>query len=136
MKKDAKEFLIGRYQLGWRMVNLYAMPNLTGGWYNMCLDGREAEIHVGMDYSDPAEAFAVLCHEVWEMAMNEAGCAFKPQAFIENASDICRFFFNHNQHTEITARASFFTFMCFDAFKAAHAQCRKEPKKARKKDSK
>src|SRR4051812_12512056 len=62
--KPLQPFLIGRYQLGWRMVNLYAMPDAIGGHFNLCRDKTDAEIHVGMDYSSSAYPFGVLCHEV------------------------------------------------------------------------
>jgi len=136
-KKPAKKwngqpFLIGRYQLGWRMVNLYAEPNDTGAWFNLCRDGQDAQIHCGMDYHGAVWAFGVLCHEVWEMAMDDAGCAYKPKAFEEGASDVVSFFFNHNQHTEITARASFFIWSCFDEFVAAHKFCRHHRKEQKR----
>lgn len=126
-----KPFLIGRYQLGWRMVNLYAQPHEKGAYFNLCYRGKDAYIHVGMDHRDCAEAFGCLCHEVWEMIMDELTCCFRPKAFQENASDVFHFFFNHNQHTEISARASYFIFNAFNDFKKAHLLCEKHRKKVK-----
>lgn len=126
-----KPFLIGRYQLGWRMVNLWAEPELLGGNFNLCRNRQDAQIHIGMDHRDPAEVFAVLCHEVWEMVMDELCCALTPKAFEPNASDTYQFHFNHNQHTEISSRASYFVWQCMDDFKKAHAKCRKAKKRNR-----
>lgn len=105
------------------MVSLFAEPELIGANFNLCRRGAEAQIHVGMDYGDPAEAFGILCHEVWEMAMEDNASSFKPNAFIEDASDCRWFFFNHNQHTEISARASYFIWECMEDFKKAHSLC-------------
>lgn len=127
MKKKAEQwsgqpFLIGRYQLGYRMVNLWAEPGAGGAWLNMCKNGEEAQIHVHMeDSKDPAYVFSHLCHEVWEMAIDELHCEFrKTNAFMDTASDTIHFFYDHNQHTEITCRASFFVWSCIEDFKAAH----------------
>lgn len=120
-KWDGQPFLIGRYQLGFRMVSLWAETTNGGGWFNLCKDQAEAQIHVGMDYKDLGFAFQVLCHEVWEMACDEKGCVFEPKsAFVSSASDCVWFAYNHSQHTEICAHASFFLLSCVDDFRAAY----------------
>lgn len=121
-----KPFKIGTYQLGWRMVELWAQPGETGATFNLCCHQKIATIKCGMNYKDPAEAFACLCHEVWEMAMDELMCCYRPKAFVEHASDTYHFSFDHNQHTEISARASYFIYTCFDDFKKAHAKIRRK----------
>lgn len=129
----ADEYQIGRYQLGWRMVNLYVMPDRTGAWFNLCRNKREAEIHCGLDCHDPAEAFAWLCHEVLEMAMDDERCAFRPKAFVDSASDLYRFVMDHNEFTEVAAKASFFIYVCMADFKKAHAVRKKKPRRKRAK---
>jgi hypothetical protein len=124
-----KPFLIGRYQLGWRMVNLYGVPKLAGANFNLCRDRDDSFIECGLDCRDPAEALGWLCHEAWEMTMEDMVCCYRPKSFNENASDTYHFFFDHNQHTEICSRASFFLWQCWDDFKRAH---RKAHRKARK----
>lgn len=126
MKKKAEQwngqpFLIGRYQLGYRMVSLWAEPGTGGAWLNMCKDGQEAQIHVHMEDRDPAYTFGHLCHEIWEMAIVELHCAFrKTNAFMDTASDTIHFLYDHNQHTEISCRASYFVWKCIEDFRAAH----------------
>lgn len=120
-KWNGEAFLIGRYQLGFRMVNLWAEPGTGGAWLNMCRDGQEAQIHVHMEDDDPSYSFGHLCHEVWEMTIDELHCEFrKTNAFMSTASDTVHFFYDHNQHTEICCRASYFIWKCLDDFKAAH----------------
>ncbi len=119
------QFKIGTYQLGWRWVDLYADPKgIGGGCFSTFPDEHEhARITVGMDFDDEAHVFAVLCHEVWELAINEQMCSYTPRAFEQNASDIHVFFFDHNQHTEICSKAGFFIWKCIDDFKAAFKKC-------------
>jgi len=118
-----KEFLIGRYQLGWRMVNLYADPLGAGAWFNLCRNQQDAQIHVGMDYNNVEHPFANLCHEVYEMSADDAGCLFKPKAFEEGASDLVRFFMDHNEFTEVSSKASYFIWQCAEDFKKAFKKC-------------
>ena len=127
-----KAFLIGRYQLGFRMVSLWAESGRSGGWFNLCKDQAEVQIHVCIDYKDEGYAWQVLCHEVFEMAADEMKCVFEPKnAFVGTASDCCFFFYDHNQHTEIVARASYFILSCIDDWKKAYR--RGGPPKAPKK---
>jgi hypothetical protein len=131
MKKKSKpvvpltRFLIGRYQLGWRMVNVYADPNLLGGHFNLCRHGAEPQITIGMDHRSADESYGVLVHETLEMLMDDMGCAFIPKVFETNASDTYRFMFNHNQHTEISSRAAHFFWQCWNEFNKAFDLCRK-----------
>jgi hypothetical protein len=124
-----KPFKIGTYQLGYRMVDLWGNPDKCGALFNLCKSQKPAMIETGLKYQDPSEAFGVLCHEVWEMVMQDMGCALTPLAFMPQASDTGMFVFNHNQHTEISARASYFLWQCFDDFKKAHAKCHPQPEK-------
>lgn len=122
---NGQPFLIGRYQLGYRMVSLWAEPGTSGGWFNLCKNQDEAQIHVCMEYKDLGYAFQVLSHEVWEMACDDERVIMEPKnAFVESASDCVWFFYNHNQHTEITARASYFILSCVDDFRAAFKKFR------------
>lgn len=138
MKKGEKwagqPFLIGRYQLGYRVVNLWAEPGKGGAWFNLCKGGtEEAQIHVHMEDEDPAYAFSHLCHEIWEMALDDQHAVFhKSNAFMDSASDACHFFYDHNQHTEVSCRASFFVWKCMEAFKAAHAKFKEHREAAEK----
>lgn len=123
-----KSFKIGRFQLGWRMVDLWAEPHATGAWFNLCQNRQDAQIHLGMSMTDPAEVHGVLLHEVFEMCLDDLGHAYKPKAFCDGASDIYRFFFDHNQFTEVAARSAFFMFTCHDAFLKAHAKVHRKRK--------
>lgn len=120
-KWNGEPFIIGRYQLGYRMVTLWAEPGTGGAWLNLCRNKEEAQIHVHMEDRDPAYSFAHLCHEVWEMTIDEMHCEYrKTNAFMDTTSDVVHFFYNHNEHTEISSRASFFIWCCIEDFKAAH----------------
>jgi hypothetical protein len=138
MKKKQEEwngqaFIIGRYQLGYRMVTLWAEPGTGGAWLNLCKNKEEAQIHVHMQDRDPAYSFGHLCHEIWEMATDELHCLFrKTNAFMDSASDTVHFHFDHNQHTEINCRASYFVWQCMEDFKAAHRKFAEHAKKALK----
>jgi hypothetical protein len=127
--KPLKTFLVGRYQLGWRMVRVYASPEERGGHFNLCRNSEEPQITVGMDQRYAEDAFGVLMHEALEMLMDDMGCAFIPKVFETNASDTYRFMFNHNQHTEICARAAHFFWQVWNDFNGAIKVCQKHKAK-------
>lgn len=100
------------------------MPKQTGAWFNVCLDGtQEPQMHIGMDYPHPCDAFGVLTHEALEMVMADLNVLYRPCAFAPTASDTPIFVFNHNQHTEIAARLGFFLFDISVAFTKAYEKC-------------
>lgn len=128
---DGEEFLIGNYQLGYRMVDLYAMPDKLGGHYNLCYDGKHPFMKIGMDYDDVRISHSVLTHEVMEMTMADMDCSFKSMGFEGNASDCRWFFMNHNNFTEIASRSSWFLFNAHADFLAAFKKVSQWKKKQR-----
>lgn len=121
-----KHFKIGRYQLGYRMVNLWAMPDESGGWYSMCGSGEESQIRVGMNYTSDDKPFAILMHEVIEMCADDLNALYKPtNCFEDGASDSRFFHYNHNQHTEIASRVAWFIQSSMEDFKKAYRKTRR-----------
>jgi len=90
------------------MVEVWIEPNLDGGWFVLCLDGKHPVIHVGADSEFETKAVAVLTHEAGELIMNDLGVALKPMCFERDASDIVQFHMNHSQWTEMASRLSAF----------------------------
>lgn len=118
-----KKTLVGRYQLGWRMVNLYINPQATGASFNICLNEQDAFIIVGYD-PQYYQSFVWLCHEVFEMAADDEKCVFRPKAFEDGASDVVHIFMNHNQYTEVAAKSGYFIAKCQNDFNKAHSKVR------------
>lgn len=85
-----------------------------------------------MSYDHFDRSYMVLFHEVLEMIMMDMGVSFKPMSFEPNVSDVRNFMYNHNQHTEIASRASWFIMKCDQDFKAAFKQAQKWRKKLKK----
>lgn len=116
---NGQDFLIGEYQLGYRMVDLWAIPNNEGGSCNLCMGNNKSWIKVGMDYDHFDRPYMVLFHEVMELCMIDLGVSYKPLAFEPDVSDVRHFMYNHNQHTEIASRTSWFIMKCNSDFHAA-----------------
>lgn len=123
MKKRKKEkarvkfpLKIGRYQLGYRMVNLYADTGSNGN-FALCKNNKEATIHVGFDAANEVDAFNVLCHETFELASADKDATFRADGFMDFASDSVWIICNHNQFTEIVARAAYFIWVSYKDFR-------------------
>lgn len=117
--------MFGRFQVGYRLVEFYAMPYSTGGWFNLVANGdRWPEIHIGMDHGCAEASHAVLTHEVMEMCLQDNHAAFQPKAFVDSASDCYQFIFNHNQFTQIAAATSYAILESYKDFHEAWNKCR------------
>lgn len=114
-------FKIGTYQLGYRWVDVFADPEKFDGSFFMHPGENKdhSEIRVGCA-GQLDEPYAVLVHEVIEAACVDVGVRFIPSSvYVKSASDVYRFFFDHNQFTEIAARVSWFLWQCNTDFRAA-----------------
>lgn len=126
MKKIETDYKIGEYQLGWRMVDLFVMPFETGGWFNCCHNGSPAQMHIGLNYDAMYKVHQVVVHEAHELAMCDQGCSFKRNdAYVDNASDCYQFIMDHNQFTEVCARAGFFLYNTLNPLTAEWRKYRK-----------
>lgn len=116
---NGQKFSIGRYQLGFRMVEVFILPEGFGGSFSLCPKKGDSLMEIGMAYDYRSESYGVLLHEAMEAALTDAECSFKPNAFEQDASDIRRFFFDHNQFTEAIARTNWFLCQLREDFDAA-----------------
>lgn len=111
MRKIPDVVKLGRWQLGWRYVNVFVKPKEIGASFNFCLEGEEAQMSIGLQYDDFRRVVDSLMHETMEMSMVEQGCSFtRTDAWERNVTDAYTFHMNHSQFTEATTRASWF--MC------------------------
>lgn len=112
MKKFDSNIHVGKFQLGWHMVNLYVMPYERGGMFNVNKDGHsEPEMHIGINEKDLGRIWTTLAHEAMEFAIGQVDCSYAPRnAFEPDVSDVPLFVFNHNQFTEIAARSGLFLY--------------------------
>lgn len=109
-RKLADDIHVGKHQLGWRSIDLYVMPRQKGGWFQAVPgDGRDAQMHIGLDYDNFADCLEVLLHEAHEFNMSDLGCSFRnAHHYEQNSSDGVHFILDHNQHTEACARSAYF----------------------------
>jgi len=128
-KWNGEDFLVGKYQLGYMMVDVWAMSGEGGGRFNLCCDDKHPFMYVSLGYPAYCDAHAVLCHEAMEAVLTDMGLSYKPLCFVENASDVRHFMFNHNQFSEVASRVSYFLLKCHDDMLAAHKIVQKWKKK-------
>lgn len=124
-------FKIGTYQLGYRWVDLFADPEEMGGNFFFMPDDTysHSRIRVGFRYECIDDCWCVLFHEAMEAIITEMECRYKPTScYISGASDIYRFYFDHNQFTEIAARLAMFIKACIKDFEAAFDLIQEEKK--------
>lgn len=120
-----KEKLLGKYQLGYRMVEVYINPESYGGWFNLCLSKQNPQIHLGLKESNFGVFMGLVCHEAWEMAAQDMRLVYKPLSFEEAASDCVSFAYNHNQHTEVCSKVGWFIYCIYEDLKKAHKEAHK-----------
>lgn len=109
-KKLPEEIHLGKCQLGWRSIDLYALPHALGGSFQCMPEiGVDSIMKIGMNYEAWSDVVEVIIHEVHEFNMCDLGLAFRPQNhYSQTCSDGVMFHFDHNQHTEACARTGYF----------------------------
>lgn len=99
--------LVGRYQLGYRPVSLYAVPGDINGSVKLAGETGTTEIYVGVDDQWP-ETLSTLLHEVYECVLIDLNTRFKKQpSFSFDTSDYT-FFMTHNELSEAHERVAYF----------------------------
>lgn len=121
-----KPFLIGTYQLGWRIVDVTANPSSRCGQIELVVNRKKpTQITVGMDYRDVRDAWNVLLHEALESLLaDENACYKRTDLYLPDASDTFHFIFTHNQFSETVARLAWFTWLARADFEKAFKRCR------------
>jgi len=124
-------FKIGTYQLGFQFCDVFADPKETGGCFYWMPEGQErSRIRIGFDYDDIETPFSILVHETMEFLIEIQGGRFRPTSgFVRSASDVYRFFFDHNQMTEIAAKLGCFLWDIRKDFEAAFELIQEEGNK-------
>lgn len=108
---------IGTYQLGYRWVDLYYDPETTGGNFTWVPKGKShSEMVIGFNYGYSDKPYGTLFHEALEAAAADVNGRFNREGFDGDASDVVVFMFDHNQHSEISARVSYFIKQCHEDF--------------------
>lgn len=113
---------VGIYQCGWRWVDLYLDPAVSGGDFKFMGGGGKthSKMTIGFDDYSEAEVFEILCHETFELLACDRNARFRHTgSYVPNASDSYFFFFNHNDYSEIAAQAGNFIWQCHQDLKAA-----------------
>jgi hypothetical protein len=123
--KVKKRIHVGTYQLGFQWVDLWMDPKLSGGEFVSMPDGSKdrAKITVGVEGALWA-SWGILVHEVSEHILCELHVRFRPtNHYVNSASDLYHFAFNHNQFTELCARLGSFLCECRADFERAWKKC-------------
>lgn len=105
----SKQIFVGTFSLGHENVDLYALPEESGGYfYTRPDENSKARIKVGLDHRHWDMAVDVLLHEAFEMATARAGRRYQKCGNITKGSDRYHFIFDHNDFTEICGAVAVF----------------------------
>lgn len=110
MKKlPQKSFKLGSYPIGFNYVDLWLDPHLWGGSFSWAREvGGNTKMVIGIADEKYGNTLAVTMHEAVEMCAVEMGLRFTPSDGEIEASDCYRFIMDHNQFSEVLARAAQF----------------------------
>lgn len=111
MKSKLKpDIYVGKFQLGWRSIDLYVQPYESGGWFQTVPgDGKDAVMRIGLDHKCWEDCLEILIHEAHEFNLADLGCCYRPAShYAQNCSDGVIFNYDHNLHTESCARTAYF----------------------------
>jgi hypothetical protein len=111
-------------------VELFAIAGDSGGSFSCA--GPAAVITVGIGYESWWRVVNVLLHEAAEMAAMEMGTRFSMEPDYSGGSDTWRFFMDHNQFSEVIARAANFAAACLPDLARVYNATRRKPKRKAK----
>jgi hypothetical protein len=130
-----KSISLGTFQLGLRLVKLYAVEDECNGSVKILpKDGEIPKIFVGMDCPWDV-SLAVLLHEAYELTLIDLNTRYNNAPSFANSSSDYLFFMTHNQLGEAHERVGTFLEEAYSVFKAAYDkfQTKKKKQKAKKK---
>lgn len=100
-----KKFLLYPYQIGYRKCNVNLDPTSSSGSFTLMAEGSgDLEITVGLRSPSFGDCCGVLLHEIQEAILTDLRLRYCPDQFVR-ASDSYYFFMNHNEFSEVCARA-------------------------------
>lgn len=107
--KQPSNIHVGTYQLGFRMVRLYADFSTANGCVMVCPDDHGLpQISVGCD-APWDEVIGTFLHEAYELTLIDLQTRYKQRpSWSEESSDFM-FFLSHNQLSEACERIGGFT---------------------------
>lgn len=107
MPRRPTSHVIGKIQIGLGAYDVVADPNSDGGWFRIHRPGRTGCVCVGVDAGCFAQVLAVFLHEVQEATMVGMRLGLSPDFDRSPSNGDCRVFhLNHEQFTEVVARAA------------------------------
>ena len=107
-QKVSNKVLVGLYQIGFRMVRLFADFNTANGSVLVCPEDHGLpEVIVGCD-APWDEVIGTMLHEVYELSFIDLNTRYKNRpSWSEESSDFM-FFMTHNQLSETCERVGSF----------------------------
>lgn len=113
-----KEINIGQYNCGGRMVDLIGVLGQLGG--SVEFNKPVPEVRVGLGGDHWGMVVSVLLHEAQELTACDLRLRFRAACDWQVASDSYFFHFDHNQFSEVCARAGYFISQCLPALSKAY----------------
>lgn len=112
-KLKNRPFKLGTYQLGFQWVDLWVDPTNRDGAFEFHPDRKSfCTVTVGIRSDGYAEVLGTLMHELLEATACDLGARYKRSGMFTESSDCYYFQMNHNDFTELCARAAYFISMC------------------------
>ena len=100
---------VGNYALGTRRVNVFLDPTLVGASFDSrWSDTKGARVIVGTKGHNWHRVVGNLCHEVGELVLSDLRARWTPDVDYSEGSDGYFFHYNHDIHSEATARVGCF----------------------------
>jgi len=107
---------VGKYQLGWRWVEVFLSPKSENGSGQFCPTGSDVtELVIGLS-DGPQVAVAILLHEAMEAVLWDLDCSYRLSSNWAVGSGLYSFHMTHAQYSEATDRVGFFLAKCLPEF--------------------
>lgn len=104
-----KQTYVGTFRCGHTNVDLYALPEESGGYFYGCPDEKScARIKVGLRHGCWDQVIAVLMHETLELVFSDMRLRFEHAAALASDHAAYLFVMDHCQFTEAVASAAMF----------------------------
>lgn len=112
MPAAKKPYKIGTYQLGFQWVDLWVDPTSDNGefsWFSK--KQQNCRVMLGIASSDYSVVLGTLLHEIVESTCCDLKVRFQKTGLFSDSTDQYHFMMDHNDFTELMARAGHFVRM-------------------------
>lgn len=121
---------LGTYRLGLTNVDVYTLPQLSGGEFYFCPDGDSLpRVKIGLKFDYWGEVVNVALHESMEYLLAQHQLRFAPSAKFNDDPANYLFVFDHTQFADVCARQAVFIAEVLPALARAWKAARKEAAK-------